>query len=66
MNIDTGAMVGHELLRIAGDDYPIIDVIKIAVSKISRIWVPSYALFPDRSEQERTQSAFDTYGVMPK
>lgn len=59
------AVVGAELLRMAGADFPIRHVISIKVERISRIWAPSYRLFPDRTEEDRMQSAYDTYGVVP-
>lgn len=59
------ADIGADLLRMAGDDFPIRHVIAIKISRISRIWAPSYKLFPQRSDQQRMQSAYDTYGVAP-
>jgi uncharacterized protein len=60
------SVVGADLLKMAGDDYPIRNVISIKVGRISRIWAPSYALFPERSETERMQDAYRTYGVHPE
>ncbi|WP_274423290.1 hypothetical protein [Chelativorans sp. YIM 93263] len=57
-------VVGVELLHSAGTDFPIRNIISIQI-ELSRIWAPSYALFPDRAENERMQSAYDTYGVRP-
>lgn len=57
--------VGQELLRMAGSDFPIRNVIRIRISRISRILDPSYTLFPDRSDAERAQSVYATYGVQP-
>jgi uncharacterized protein len=62
---DDFAVVGAHLLKKAGDAYPIRNVISVQVGRISRIWAPSYALFPDRSETERMQDAYRTYGVLP-
>lgn len=59
------AVFGADLLQMAGADFPIRHVIAIKISRISRIWAPSYKLFPERSEQQRMQSAYDTYGVTP-
>jgi predicted pyridoxine 5'-phosphate oxidase superfamily flavin-nucleotide-binding protein len=59
------AIFGADLLRMAGNDFPIRHVIAIKIKRISRIWAPSYTLFPGRSEAERMQSAYDTYGVAP-
>ncbi|KAA0971228.1 pyridoxamine 5'-phosphate oxidase family protein [Aureimonas fodinaquatilis] len=58
------AIVGADLLRLAGVDFPIRHVISIHMERVSRIWAPSYALFPDRTEEERIQVAYDTYGVV--
>lgn len=59
------AVVGAELLRMAGGDFPIRHIILIRIERISRIWAPSYTLFPDRTEEERMQGAYETYGVIP-
>lgn len=58
-------VIGAALLEKAGPDFPIRNVISIGVERIARIWAPSYALFPDRTEDERMQSAYDAYGVRP-
>lgn len=58
--------VGAELLAMAGADFPIRAVIVIAIEKVSRIWAPSYRLFPERTLEERMRAAYDTYGVEPK
>lgn len=57
--------VGADLLKMVGDDFPIRHLISIKIEKVSRIWAPSYTLFPDRTEDERLQSAYKTYGVTP-
>ncbi|UXS38591.1 pyridoxamine 5'-phosphate oxidase family protein [Agrobacterium tumefaciens] len=54
-----------DLRRMAGDDFPIRNVIAVKIESVSRIWAPSYRLFPERSETERMQSAYETYGVWP-
>jgi len=59
------ATVGANLLRKAGDAFPIRHVISIQIARISRIWAPSYALFPDQTEEDLMKSAYDTYGVAP-
>lgn len=59
------AVVGGQLLRMAGADFPIRHVISIQVEQVSRIWAPSYRLFPDRTEQDQMQNAYSTYGVAP-
>jgi uncharacterized protein len=60
------SVVGADLLKMAGDDYPIRNVISVKIGRISRIWAPSYALFPERSETERMLDAYRTYGVHPE
>lgn len=60
------AEVGTELLHMAGPDFPIRAVIVVEIEKVSRIWAPSYRLFPERSETGRMKAAFDAYGVEPK
>ena len=59
-------LLGQDLLAMAGPDYPIRNVIAVQIEKISRIWAPSYSLFPERSEAERMDAAFAAYGVQPK
>lgn len=59
------ADLAGDLLQLAGPDFPIRHVISIAVERISRIWAPSYHLFPERTEAERMQDAYETYGVKP-
>jgi predicted pyridoxine 5'-phosphate oxidase superfamily flavin-nucleotide-binding protein len=60
------AIVGAELLRMAGKDFPVRNVISVEAKRIAPIWAPSYALFPDRTEEEQMARAYDTYGVRPK
>ncbi len=57
--------LGRDLLKMAGTDFPVRNIIAVDIDKIARIWAPSYALFPDRDETERMQSAYETYGVQP-
>lgn len=59
------AALGQDLLRMAGKDFPIRNIIAVRIERVSRIWAPSYSLFPDRSEAERMQAAYDTYRVRP-
>ncbi|PKR88305.1 flavin-nucleotide-binding protein [Pleomorphomonas diazotrophica] len=59
------AVVGADLLEMAGADYPIRHVISIKVERVSRIWAPSYRLFPDRTEEERMRAVYANYGVTP-
>ncbi|MBP0440920.1 pyridoxamine 5'-phosphate oxidase family protein [Tianweitania sediminis] len=53
------------LIDLAGPDYPVRNVIALRIEKISRIWAPSYQLFPERSEGERMAEAFRRYRVRP-
>lgn len=54
-------------LRIlTGGAFPIRHVIAVGVEKVSRIWAPSYSLFPERSEAELMDAAYRTYGVRPE
>ncbi len=57
------AASGAELLRMAGEDFLIGNVISVGIDRISRIWAPSYALFPERTDEERMQSSYAAYGV---
>lgn len=59
------AEVHTPLAEMAGPGFPIRAVIDIKVSKLARIWAPSYALFPERSLQDRMADAYRTYGVHP-
>ena len=59
------ATLATDLLTLAGPDFPIRNVIVVDIARIARIWAPSYALFPDRTEAERMQAAYDLYGVRP-
>jgi len=54
-----------DLRRMAGDDFAIRNVIAVKIDSVFRIWAPSYKLFPERSESERMQSAYEIYGVRP-
>ncbi len=54
---------GETLLQMAGTDFPIRHIIAIKIDRNSRIWAPSYTLFPERTENERMASALETYGV---
>lgn len=56
---------GADLLQMAGSDFPIRNVIAIRIERVSRIWAPSYTLRPDQTEEEKMQSAYETYGVVP-
>lgn len=55
-----------ELLRMAGVEFSIRNIISVEVQQIARIRAPSFRLFPERSESERMRSVYDAYGVQPK
>jgi uncharacterized protein len=57
---------GADLLRMAGEIYPIRHVIAVRIKRIGRILAPSYKLLPNQSEDEREQQAYATYGVVPR
>jgi len=57
---------GRPLLAMAGSDFPVRNVIRIGIARVSRIWAPSYNLFPERAEEERMRSAYAAYGVEPR
>jgi predicted pyridoxine 5'-phosphate oxidase superfamily flavin-nucleotide-binding protein len=59
-------VVGAQVLKMAGADFPVRNLISIQIEKVSRILAPSYRLFPDRTEEDRMESAYQTYGVSPK
>ena len=59
-------IIGIELLRKAGTAFSIRHIISIKIARISRIWAPSYTLFPDRAEADRMRNAYDAYGVNPR
>lgn len=58
-------VVGHMLLAAAGEEYKIRNLIWIEIGSVSRILAPSYAIFPERSEGDRMEAAYRTYGVCP-
>lgn len=54
-----------DLLRMAGENFPIRHVISVTITRISPILAPSYRLFPERTEGEMMEDAYRTYGVRP-
>lgn len=52
-----------DLLRMAGRDFPIRNVIEVTVGHIARIRAPSYVFFPHRTEDEHIARTRATYGV---
>lgn len=57
--------LSRDLVKKAGPNFPFRSIIAVEIERISRIWAPSYKLLPDRSEDDRMQSAYTTYGVRP-
>jgi predicted pyridoxine 5'-phosphate oxidase superfamily flavin-nucleotide-binding protein len=62
---DDFSIVGAKLLRMAGHAFPIRHVISVQIDTTSRIWAPSYRVYPDQTEAERMQQAYRAYGVYP-
>ncbi len=56
---------GLPLQQAAGPDFQVRQAIHVTVTRISRIWAPSYALFPDRTVEEQQARGYTTYGVRP-
>ena len=54
------------LFELASADYPILSILKIRITRTEPINAPSYKLFPERTDAERTTRAMDNYGVQPK
>ncbi len=47
------------------DKYPIISIIEIKITSVSKILAPSYFLYPDTTEPSQIESAMRTYKVAP-
>lgn len=62
---DDFAALSADLVRMAGPDFPIRNVIEVTVARIARIRAPSYTLFPERTEDEHIAHTQKTYGVRP-
>lgn len=56
---------GADLSVKAGEAFQLRHVILVRAARISRILAPSYAVFPERSEDELMRIAYRTYGVQP-
>lgn len=56
---------GRKLKEIAGTKFHIRNVMLITVTKVERIWAPSYNLSPKTTEEDLMRDAFRTYGVAP-
>ncbi|MFM7403785.1 MAG: pyridoxamine 5'-phosphate oxidase family protein [Erythrobacter sp.] len=59
------AFAGARLQALAGEDFKVRQAIYVTATRISRIWAPSYALFPDRTIEEQQARSYATYGVRP-
>ncbi len=59
------AVTGTRLQMMEGADFKVRQVIEVTVTRISRIWAPSYSVFPDRTVEEQQTRAYATYGVRP-
>lgn len=57
--------VASDLLRMAGPDFAIKNVIHLRIEAVARILAPSYRVFPDRTVEEQVRRAHETYGVRP-
>lgn len=57
------ATIVQPLMRMAGPGFKIRAIVRVAVSKVAPIVAPSYAIFPERTEEEQRRRAFETYGV---
>lgn len=56
-------MWSAKLKKMAGDDFPFMQVIKIKVLAAETIIAPRYQLFPDTTEEAQIESALETYKV---
>ncbi len=52
------------LLAMAPPPFKIRGVIRVKIVKVAPIMAPSYALYPDRTEDEQRRRAYQTYGVV--
>ncbi len=59
------ATFGAPLMAMAGETFPVRHAIVVQVTRISRIWAPSYTLVPERTDAERHEEAYRRYGVRP-
>lgn len=59
------ARCGARLQDMAGPDFVVRRAIRVTATRVSRIWAPSYALFPQRTVEEQQARAHATYGVRP-
>lgn len=51
------------LFAIAGENFPIQNIISVQVKNVSPIVAPSYRFFPETTQKQQIESACKTYGV---
>jgi len=57
--------LGADLLRRIGERFRVNYIICVHVSRIERIWAPSYRFYPETTEQEMMEDSYKLYGVRP-
>jgi len=57
--------LGTDLLRRIGDRFRVNHIICVQVSRIERIWAPSYRFYPETTEREMMEDSYKLYGVRP-
>ena len=62
---DDFAAISRPLVDMAGPSFPVRNVIHITPRRIAPIIAPSYHLLPERTDDDRRQSAYQAYGVRP-
>jgi predicted pyridoxine 5'-phosphate oxidase superfamily flavin-nucleotide-binding protein len=55
--------IAAPLLALAPPPFKVRGVIRVKVTKVAPIRAPSYALYPDRTEDEQRRRAYQAYGV---
>jgi uncharacterized protein len=61
------AAKGAPLIEMAGSDYKVRSIFHIIITRVDRIWAPSYARFPERTTEEHVARTLKNYGVaMPQ
>ena len=57
--------LARELVRMAGEDFPIRSLVLVEMRRITPIRAPSMILSPERSDAMRMENAYAAYGVRP-
>ena len=57
--------LGANLIEQIGDRFRINHIICVQVSRVERIWAPTYRFYPGTTEQELMEDAYRLYGVRP-